>query len=125
MAKRESPFKIIYGFAEEKRGKLTLATVLAVFGALCGIVPYLAVASLLQHALTGSLDVRAALGLAALAVLGYVFQKGLSARATLSAHEAAYEIIAHVRVRMLQKLSRVSMGTVQARSSRCLQAAHH
>lgn len=117
VAKRESPFKIIYGFAEEKRGKLTLATVLAVFGALCGIVPYLAVASLLQHALTGSLDVRAALGLAALAVLGYVFQKGLSARATLSAHEAAYEIIAHVRVRMLQKLSRVSMGTVQARSS--------
>lgn len=117
MAKRESPFKIIYGFAEEKRGKLTLATVLAVFGALCGIVPYLAVASLLQHALTGSLDVRAALGLAALAVLGYVFQKGLSVRATLSAHEAAYEIIAHVRVRMLQKLSRVSMGTVQARSS--------
>ena len=117
MAKRESPFKIIYGFAEEKRGKLTLATVLAVLGALCGIVPYLAVASLLQHALTGSLDVRAALGLAALAVLGYVFQKGLSARATLSAHEAAYEIIAHVRVRMLQKLSRVSMGTVQARSS--------
>ena len=117
MAKRESPFKISYGFAEEKRGKLTLATVLAVFSALCGIVPYLAVASLLQHALMGSLDVRAALGLAALAVLGYVFQKGLSARATLSAHEAAYEIIAHVRVRMLQKLSRVSMGTVQARSS--------
>lgn len=117
VAKRESPFKISYGFAEEKRGKLTLATVLAVFGALCGIVPYLAVASLLQHALTGSLDVRAALGLAALAVLGYVVQKGLSARATLSDHEAAYEIIAHVRVRMLQKLSRVSMGTVQARSS--------
>lgn len=82
VAKRESPFKIIYGFAEEKRGKLTLATVLAVLGALCGIVPYLAVASLLQHALTGSLDVRAALGLAALAVLGYVFQKGLSARHT-------------------------------------------
>ena len=53
--KRESPYKGILKFADEKKPQLSFAVVLSVLSSAFGIVPYIAVAILLQKALASSL----------------------------------------------------------------------
>ena len=50
-SKRESPYKGVFRFAHEKKSQLLLAVVLSVLSSASGIVPYIAVAILLQKAL--------------------------------------------------------------------------
>ena len=49
--KRESPYKGILRFAKEKKSQLSFAVVLSVLSSAFGVVPYIAVAVLLQKAL--------------------------------------------------------------------------
>lgn len=53
--KRESPYKGILRFAKEKKSQLSFAVVLSVLSSAFGVVPYIAVAVLLQKALENSL----------------------------------------------------------------------
>ena len=53
--KRESPYKGILRFAKEKKSQLAFAVVLSVLSSAFGVVPYIAVAILLQKALENSL----------------------------------------------------------------------
>lgn len=53
--KRESPYKEILRFANNKQSQLSFAVVLSVLSSAFGIVPYIAVAILLQKALASSL----------------------------------------------------------------------
>ena len=54
--KRESPYKGILKFADEKKPQLSFAVVLSVLSSAFGIVPYIAVAILLQKALASQSD---------------------------------------------------------------------
>ena len=49
-AKHESPYKGIFRFASEKKQQLTFSVILSVLSSIFGIVPYIAVAVLLQSA---------------------------------------------------------------------------
>lgn len=115
--KRPSLYKGILRFAGEKRSQLSLAVVLSVLSSAFGIVPYLAVAILLQKALENDLTTTWAILLPTLALCGYLLKHFLYARSTLCAHKAAYEIIGNIRTAIMEKLSRVSMGTIQSKSS--------
>ena len=115
--KRESPYKGILKFADEKKPQLSFAVVLSVLSSAFGIVPYIAVAILLQKALANSLTTTWAILLPVIALCGYLLKHTLYAKSTLCSHKVAYEIIKNIRTSIMKKMSRVSMGTIQSRSS--------
>ena len=115
--KRESPYKGIFRFASEKKEQLTFSVILSVLSSIFGIVPYIAVAVLLQFALESKLTMEWAVLLPVIALCGFFLKHWLYAKSTLCSHKVAYEIIKNIRIAVMRKMSRVSMGTVQSKSS--------
>ena len=115
--KRESPYKGIFRFASAKKQQLTFSVILSVLSSIFGIVPYIAVAVLLQFALESKLTMEWAVLLPVIALCGFFLKHWLYAKSTLCSHKVAYEIIKNIRVSVMRKMSRVSMGTVQSKSS--------
>ena len=116
-AKGESPHKGIFRFASEKKKELTFSVLLSVLSSVFGIVPYIAVAVLLQAALEGRLTMERVILLPVIALCGFFLKHWLYAKSTLCSHKVAYEIIKNIRTSIMRKMSRVSMGTVQSKSS--------
>ena len=69
--KRESPYKGIFRFASAKKQQLTFSVILSVLSSIFGIVPYIAVAVLLQSALEGRLTMKWAVLLPVIALCGF------------------------------------------------------
>ena len=115
--KRESPYKGILRFAKEKKSQLSFAVVLSVLSSAFGVVPYIAVAVLLQKALENSLTTTWAILLPVIALCGYLLKHALYAKSALCSHKVAYEIIKNIRIAIMKKMSKVSMGTIQEKSS--------
>lgn len=88
--KRESPYKGILKFADEKKPQLSFAVVLSVLSSAFGIVPYIAVAILLQKALASSLTTTWAILLPVIALCGYLLKHTLYAKSTLCSHTLDY-----------------------------------
>ena len=115
--KRESPYKGIFRFASAKKQQLTFSVILSVLSSIFGNVPYIAVAELLQFALESKLTMEWAVLLPVIALCGFFLKHWLYAKSTLCSHKVAYEIIKNIRIAVMRKMSRVSMGTVQSKSS--------
>ena len=115
--KRESPYRGIFRFASAKKKQLSFSVILSVLSSVFGIVPYIAVAALLQSALEGNLTMERVVLLPVTALAGFFLKHWLYAKSTLCSHKAAYEIIKNIRTAIRGKMSKVSMGTVQSKSS--------
>lgn len=115
--KRESPYRGIFRFASAKKKQLSFSVILSVLSSVFGIVPYIAVAALLQSALEGNLTMELVVLLPVTALAGFFLKHWLYAKSTLCSHKAAYEIIKNIRTAIMGKMSKVSMGTVQSKSS--------
>lgn len=115
--KRESPYRGIFRFASAKKKQLSFSVILSVLSSVFGIVPYIAVAALLQSALEGNLTMERVVLLPVTALAGFFLKHWLYAKSTLCSHKAAYEIIKNIRTAVMGKMSKVSMGTVQSKSS--------
>ena len=115
--KRESPYKGIFRFASAKKQQLTFSVILSVLSSIFGIVPYIAVAVLLQFALESKLTMEWAVLLPVIALCGFFLKHWIYAKSTLCSHKVAYEIIKNIRIAVMRKMSRISMGTVQSKSS--------
>ena len=115
--KRESPYRGIFRFASAKKKQLSFSVILSVLSSVFGIVPYIAVAALLQSALEGNLTMERVVLLPVTALAGFFLKHWLYAKSTLCSHKAAYEIIKNIRTAIMRKMAKVSMGTVQSKSS--------
>ena len=115
--KRESPYRGIFRIASAKKKQLSFSVILSVLSSVFGIVPYIAGAALLQSALEGNLTMERVVLLPVTALAGFFLKHWLYAKSTLCSHKAAYEIIKNIRTAIMGKMSKVSMGTVQSKSS--------
>lgn len=59
--KQENPIQVLFSFAGEERGKMTLSVILAVIGELFGMAPFLAAAMLANEVYAGTATVNHAL----------------------------------------------------------------
>ena len=116
MKKKESPLQGILKFAELEKGQLRFAVILSVLSAVFGILPYISVAMILSNSMSGRLTAKDAAVLTLAALAGYLAKEVLYAKSTMCSHKAAYEIIRNIRCKIMEKMARVSMGTVQQKS---------
>lgn len=108
----QSAASILMGFARPCKGMLAESVALAVLGALCGMVPYIAASRGIIMVCRGDYDFGGFALLAGIALVGYLGQVWLGTFSTMRSHEAAFTILGNIRTAIAGKLSRVPMGTI-------------
>ena len=113
MAEKEnSAMTILMDFAKPCKGKLIGSVVLAVLGALCGMIPYIAVSRGIIMICHEDYAFSKLAFLALIALAGYLGQVWFGTFSTMKSHESAFIILRNIRMAITEKLSRVPMGTI-------------
>lgn len=98
-------------------GQISFAVLVAVLGVFCGVLPYFAVAKIVEHIAGRTVDFtvyRTPILMITGGLLGSVIFHEIS---TLTSHNLAFRIIEDERKRLVRKISKLSMGEVEKRSS--------
>ena len=98
-------------------GQIIFSVIVAIIGVACGIVPYFAVASIVTELINGVTDYRVFLPYAGLILAGFAGAIIGHSISTIGSHNLAFSIIEDTRKRVVEKLSRLSMGTIEEKSS--------
>ena len=110
--KKKNPAKSLYDWSRGFHGKFALSILLSVIGTFSGMLPFFAVAQILGDLWQGVTDFHAflpSLSIAGFGFLGKILFCNLSTRIS---HKAAYRTLEEVRIRLIEKLGRVPMGTI-------------
>ena len=110
--KENSAMTILMDFAKPCKGKLIGSVILAVLGALCGMIPYLAVSRGIIMICHEDYAFSKLAFLALIAFTGYLGQVWFGTFSTMKSHESAFIILRNIRMAITEKLSRVPMGTI-------------
>ena len=98
-------------------GAIIFSVITAMIGVACGIIPYFAVASIITQLINGVTDYRVFLSFTALIFAGFAGAIIGYSISTIGSHNLAFSIIEDTRKRVVEKLSRLSMGTIEEKSS--------
>ena len=93
-------------FAKPCKGKLIGSVILAVLGALCGMIPYLAVSRGIIMICHEDYAFSKLAFLALIAFAGYLGQVWFGTFSTMKSHESAFIILRNIRMAITEKLSR-------------------
>ena len=110
--KENSAMTILVDFAKPCKGKLIGSVILAVLGALCGMIPYIAVSRGIIMICHEDYAFGKLAFLALIALAGYLGQVWFGTFSTMKSHESAFIILRNIRMAITEKLSRVPMGTI-------------
>ena len=98
-------------------GGIIFPVIAAIIGAACGIVPYFAIASIMTQLIDGMSDYRVFVPYVGLVFAGFAGALIGHSVSTIGSHNLAFSIIEDTRKRVVEKLSRLSMGTIEEKSS--------
>ena len=98
-------------------GGIIFPVIAAILGAACGIVPYFAIASIMTQLIDGTSDYRVFVLYVGLVFAGFAGAIIGHSVSTIGSHNLAFSIIEDTRKRVVEKLSRLSMGTIEEKSS--------
>lgn len=98
-------------------GGIIFPVIAAIIGAACGIVPYFAIASIMTQLIDGTSDYRVFVPYVGLVFAGFAGAIIGHSVSTIGSHNLAFGIIEDTRKRVVEKLSRLSMGTIEEKSS--------
>ena len=110
--KEKAAMEFLMEYAKPCKDKLIFSVILAVLGAVCGMIPYIAVSNGIVMVCRSYYDLRAFLLIAAAALAGYSGQVWLGTFSTMKSHEAAFIILRNIRMAITAKLSRLPMGAI-------------
>ena len=98
-------------------GGIIFPVIAAIIGAAYGIVPYFAIASIMTQLIDGTSDYRVFVPYVGLVFAGFAGAIIGHSVSTIGSHNLAFGIIEDTRKRVVEKLSRLSMGTIEEKSS--------
>lgn len=115
---------------EERRGKVCLMTfirphrsgfalsvVLAIISVASGLVPYFAVAEIVNLLISGEMDFSVYLQWGLIGLIAYFARSVFHGLSTRSSHEATFRVLSEMRRTIAEKLTRVPMGYLTATPS--------
>ena len=106
-------FSKVYSFAEEKTKYMGKAVILLALSAVLSVVPYYAVYKIILQLKKGELSTGGAVGTAIVIFLAFVLKNILNEYGLKSSHRLAYNTLAGMRKKAVDKLIRIPMGTIQ------------
>ena len=98
-------------------GAIIFPVIVAILGVACGILPYFAIASIVTQLINGVTDYRVFLPHVVLIFAGLAGSIIGHSISTIGSHNLAFSIIEDTRKQVVEKLSRLSMGTIEEKSS--------
>lgn len=104
-------------YLKDNIGKIILSVMLAIIGVAFNILPYFAVAKMVTLLIEGYKDIHIFMPLFLMTLGGFIGGIVFHEISTLSSHNLAFRIIENTRKELVKKLNRLSMGTIEEKSS--------
>lgn len=109
--------KKLIALMKPHKKKYILAIVLAILGVACGMIPYFAIASIMISLMNGNVDVQRYALLCGIVLLGFTLKIFFANWSTTVSHTATFLTLKEIRIKIVDKLTRVSMGYILDSSS--------
>lgn len=103
--------------AEGKRGEYALSIVTALLGVVCSLIPYFIIIKIITALINGTAELSHCLTLCVWMELCWILRYVLHSVSTSLSHHATFQVLANTRIRLLDKLATLPLGTVLDRSS--------
>ena len=103
--------------ADGRQGEYALSILTALLGVACSLVPYFIIIRIITALVTGTAELSRCLTLCAWMAGCWVLRYVLHSVSTSLSHHATFHVLANTRVRLLDKLAALPLGTVLDRSS--------
>lgn len=110
--KKQNPIAVLFSFAGEAKGRMSLSVFLAVIGEIFGMAPFFAVAVLAGRLYAGTATLREAALLSGTAAVCMALRAILCWRSSLRSHGVAFTILKNIRRAVADKMRRVPMGVM-------------
>lgn len=103
--------------AEGRRGEYALSILTALLGVACSLVPYFIIIKIITVLVNGTAELTQCLTLCVWMAGFWILRYVLHSISTSLSHHATFHVLANTRVRLLDKLAVLPLGTVLDRSS--------
>ena len=103
--------------AKGRYGEYALSVLTALLGVACSLIPYFIIIRLITALVNGTAELTCCLTLCAWMAGFWVLRYALHSVSTSLSHHATFHVLANTRVRLLDKLATLPLGTVLDRSS--------
>lgn len=108
--KKQNPFSRLMQFVNPHRTSYLLSVILAVAGVGCGLVPYFAVAQMVNLLIGGTREFSVYVNWSLTALGAFILKSILMGWSTHSSHKATFSVLSEIRRALAGKLTKVSMG---------------
>ena len=115
--KKRSAASWLMELAEGRRGEYALSILAALLGVACSLVPYFIIIRIITALVNGTAELAQCLTLCAWMAGFWILRYVLHSVSTTLSHHATFQVLANTRVRLLDKLATLPLGTVLDRSS--------
>lgn len=102
---------------KEHKGKVFAAALIAIIGVGLGVVPYFSVANIINNIVEGKVEIGAYIPYILAVLVGLLGSVLFHELSTIISHNLAYRVIEGKRKKLVDKLSKISMGEIEKRSS--------
>lgn len=111
--KTKSPIAWIMSFAGRKKKLYVTSVLLAIFGVICGIMPYILTGNIIRSLIEGNREWSFYLTQGLIMALCWIGKIGGHNVSTTCSHKATFHVLGEIRKQLCDKLSRVPLGYVK------------
>ncbi|HFU5495255.1 TPA: ABC transporter ATP-binding protein [Streptococcus pyogenes] len=102
---------------KEHKGKVFTSVLIAIIGVGLDVVPYFSVANIINNIVEGKVEIGAYIPYILAVLVGLLGSVLFHELSTIISHNLAYRVIEGKRKKLVDKLSKISMGEIEKRSS--------
>lgn len=102
---------------KEHKGKVFTSALIAIIGVGLGVIPYFSVANIINNIVEGKVEIGAYIPYILAVLVGLLGSILFHELSTIISHNLAYGVIEGKRKKLVDKLSKISMGEIEKRSS--------
>lgn len=102
---------------KEHNGKVFASALIAIIGVGLGVIPYFSVANIINNIVEGKVEIGAYIPYILAVLVGLLGSILFHEFSTIISHNLAYRVIEGKRKKLVDKLSKISMGEIEKRSS--------
>lgn len=118
--KKKGIMDYIFQFAGEYKGAYVKSVVFAMIGVAFSLVPYILMGNLVKKLLMGERDFKVYLADGLMMAVFWILRVIFHTLSTNTSHRTTFKLIGNVRISLVDKLSRLPLGTVQGMPSGAL-----
>lgn len=114
--KKENPVSEIFAYARDGKQRLILSAIFAVISVILGLIPFSLGAKILEQLLDGNLTRDYAIKLGLICLGAFLLKEFFGSISTYISHGVAFRTLRNIRVTIIDKIERVSLGYINGQS---------